>query len=205
MVRVDPADDQQNTTPPTVAVTDAHVVVHSSQSGSNFQTPTSMSPTDLSAGATACITPTELDHLVPVMDTTPTDSMSFLEDWAAEGGTVTPAEDTFFETKFPPHFERHTNRHHTQKSDAQARTTPTNPMSVSVPNLTSNMEQTVSLLESFAAVARRNLGNNSMNNMGRPNNASNLVRLALASNANGRHCNLNILYFCFSGFTKFVL
>ena len=56
------------------------------------------------------------------------------------------------------------------------------PMSMSVPNLPSSMEQTVSLLESFAAVARRNLGN-ATNNMARSNNASSLVRLALSSNS----------------------
>ena len=65
------------------------------------------------------------------------------------------------------------------------RTAPSNPMSVSVPNLPSSMEQTVSLLESFAAVARRNLGNTT-NNMARSNNASSLVRLALSSNSPGR-------------------
>ena len=57
-----------------------------------------------------------------------------------------------------------------------------NPMRVSVPNLTSNMEQTVNLLESFAAVARRNLSNVA-SPMGRHgNNASSLVRLALTTN-----------------------
>jgi len=63
-------------------------------------------------------------------------------------------------------------------------------MSVSVPNLTSTMEQTVSLLETFAMVARRNLGNNSGNVMsavaGSNNNpCSSLVRLALSSNSPG--------------------
>jgi len=67
-----------------------------------------------------------------------------------------------------------------------------NSMSVSVPNLTTTMEQTVNLLESFAAVARRNLGNNT-NNMvsnavsaataGGNNPCSSLVRLALSSNS----------------------
>jgi hypothetical protein len=77
---------------------------------------------------------------------------------------------------------------------------PANLMSVSVPNLTSSverMEQTVSLLESFAAVARRNLGN-STNNMSRSNNTNSLVRLAMQPNSPGvfstshgtftRHC-----------------
>jgi len=63
-------------------------------------------------------------------------------------------------------------------------------MSVSVPNLTSTMEQTVSLLETFAMVARRNLGNNSSGVMsavtGSNNNpCSSLVRLALSSNSPG--------------------
>ena len=80
---------------------------------------------------------------------------------------------------------RHSSKPDSRKSEAAARTTPTNPMSVSVPNLTSNMEQTVSLLESFAAVARRNLGNNS-SNIGRSSNTSSLVRLALSSNPNGK-------------------
>ena len=66
----------------------------------------------------------------------------------------------------------------------------TNSMSVSVPNLTSTMEQTVSLLETFAMVARRNLGNNSGSVMsavtGSNNNpCSSLVRLALSSNSPG--------------------
>ena len=65
-----------------------------------------------------------------------------------------------------------------------------NSMSVSVPNLTSTMEQTVSLLETFAMVARRNLGNNSGSVMsavtGSNNNpCSSLVRLALSSNSPG--------------------
>ena len=64
-------------------------------------------------------------------------------------------------------------------------------MSVSVPNLTSSMEQTVSLLETFAMVARRNLGNNSGSVMsavaGTNNNpCSSLVRLALSSNSPGK-------------------
>ena len=57
-----------------------------------------------------------------------------------------------------------------------------NLMSVSVPNLTSNMD-TVSLLESFAAVARRNLSANT-NNMVRSSNASNFMRMALSANTN---------------------
>uniref|UniRef100_K1RA79 E3 ubiquitin-protein ligase n=1 Tax=Magallana gigas TaxID=29159 RepID=K1RA79_MAGGI len=51
-----------------------------------------------------------------------------------------------------------------KKADGQTRGSPTNPMSVSVPNLPTSMEQTVSLLETFAAVARRNLGTVGMNN-----------------------------------------
>ena len=66
-----------------------------------------------------------------------------------------------------------------------SRPTSSNSMSVSVPNLTSSREQTVFLLESFAAVARRNLGN-SANNMARSAHASSLVRLALASNSPGK-------------------
>ena len=51
-----------------------------------------------------------------------------------------------------------------KKHESQTRGSPTNPMSVSVPNLPTSMEQTVNLLETFAAVARRNLGTVSMNN-----------------------------------------
>lgn len=65
----------------------------------------------------------------------------------------------------------------TQQQNNQNRSVPVNPMSISVPNLTSNMEQTVSLLESFAAVARRNLGNSANNMRSSPHN---LVRLALS-------------------------
>ena len=58
-------------------------------------------------------------------------------------------------------------------------------MSVSVPNLSSSsVEQTVSLLESFAVVARRNLGNSS-NNMSRTCNTNSLVRLAMQPNSPG--------------------
>lgn len=78
------------------------------------------------------------------------------------------------------------------KSDARKhppevqRVASSNSMSVSVPNLTSSMEQTVSFLESFSAVVRRNLGNNP-NNMvvGSSNPCSSLVRLALSSNSSG--------------------
>ena len=74
------------------------------------------------------------------------------------------------------------NRKQSQLEAMAERVAASNPMSVSVPNLTSNMEQTVSLLESFAAVARRNLGNVA-SPMGRHgNNASSLVRLALTTN-----------------------
>lgn len=58
-----------------------------------------------------------------------------------------------------------------KKAEAQTRGSPTNPMSVSVPNLPTSMEQTVSLLETFAAVARRNLG------IVGKNNRSNSIRL----------------------------
>jgi len=83
-----------------------------------------------------------------------------------------------------------------QQQDTSTRTTSSSnqtsssSMSVSVPNLTSTMEQTVSLLETFAMVARRNLGNNSGSVMsavtGSNNNpCSSLVRLALSSNSPG--------------------
>lgn len=194
MVTVDPADDTHisninNMMPPSVSVTDAPVVVHSSaDAGSTTSTPVLAMPTDLLSiglGATAALNNPMADH-IQVMDTLPSDN-TLLEE-GAEGGNVTPSEGLM---ELDPHrppprpYGMRPSRQDNRKVDAQARTTPTNPMSVSVPNLTSNMEQTVSLLESFAAVARRNLGNNS-NNMSRCNNASSLVRLALASNSNGK-------------------
>uniref|UniRef100_T1J5Y0 E3 ubiquitin-protein ligase n=1 Tax=Strigamia maritima TaxID=126957 RepID=T1J5Y0_STRMM len=89
-----------------------------------------------------------------------------------------------------------------KKSDtpnSPSRTTVTNPMSVSVPNLSSSMctaEPSLSLLETFAAVARRRASgapgaNNANNSMASsvfprgPNNVSSLVRLALSSNFPG--------------------
>jgi len=90
---------------------------------------------------------------------------------------------------------------HRQQQESNTRTTSSSnqssgsssSMSVSVPNLTSTMEQTVSLLETFAMVARRNLGNNSGSVMsavtGSNNNpCSSLVRLALSSNSPGTSC-----------------
>ncbi|KAL5009008.1 hypothetical protein ScPMuIL_014589 [Solemya velum] len=70
------------------------------------------------------------------------------------------------------------------KSDTQTRSSPTNPMSVSVPNLPTSMEQTVTLLETFAAVARRNPAGGSSNNMRQSNNAAGLVRIPAASSPN---------------------
>ncbi|XP_069118347.1 E3 ubiquitin-protein ligase HECTD1-like isoform X3 [Argopecten irradians] len=75
-----------------------------------------------------------------------------------------------------------------KKMEAQTRSSPTNPMSVSVPNLPSSMEQTVSLLETFAAVTRRNLGTvvmNNRSNSGRlgPQNSPSMYNNALLSTA----------------------
>ena len=194
MVTVDPAEDTHisnisNMIPPSVSVTDAPVVVHSSaDAGSTISTPVLATPTDLlsiGVGATAALNNAVTDH-IQAMDTLPSDN-TLLEE-GAEGGNVTPSEGLM---ELDPHrppprpYGVRPGRYDNRKVESQTRTTPTNPMSVSVPNLTSNMEQTVSLLESFAAVARRNLGNNS-NNMSRCNNASSLVRLALASNSNGK-------------------
>ncbi|XP_052267734.1 E3 ubiquitin-protein ligase HECTD1-like isoform X2 [Dreissena polymorpha] len=63
-----------------------------------------------------------------------------------------------------------TNQVNASKTEAPSRASPTNPMSVSVPNLPASMEQSMSLLETFAAVARRNAGNNMLrsNNAMRP-------------------------------------
>ncbi|XP_064604069.1 LOW QUALITY PROTEIN: E3 ubiquitin-protein ligase HECTD1-like [Liolophura sinensis] len=92
----------------------------------------------------------------------------------AEGGKPDQFPDTFK----GPHI-KHV-KMDSRKGDNQNRTNSSNPMSVSVPNLPTSMEQTVSLLESFASVARRNRSSNS-NNMTRSNNASSLVRLALSN------------------------
>ena len=56
------------------------------------------------------------------------------------------------------------------KGDSHTRNSPTNPMSYSVPNLPASMDN---LLETFAAVARRNAGNNML----RSANAVSLARL----------------------------
>lgn len=65
-------------------------------------------------------------------------------------------------------------------SDGTTRGSPTNLMSVSVPNLPSSMEQTVTLLDTFAAVARRNLSSGHQSNLPRNSNTSSLVRMALS-------------------------
>lgn len=103
----------------------------------------------------------------------------------AEGGKPDQFPDTFK----GPHI-KHV-KMDCRKGDNQNRTNSSNPMSVSVPNLPTSMEQTVSLLESFASVARRNRSSNS-NNMTRSNNASSLVRLAL-SNSPSKYGVLEIL------------
>ncbi|KAK7477746.1 hypothetical protein BaRGS_00031034 [Batillaria attramentaria] len=66
----------------------------------------------------------------------------------------------------------------------QTRGSPTNLMSVSVPNLPSSMEQTVTLLDTFAAVARRNLSSGNSSNLPRNANTSSLVRMALSNSPN---------------------
>jgi hypothetical protein len=75
-----------------------------------------------------------------------------------------------------------------KKAEGQTRGSPTNPMSVSVPNLPTSMEQTVSLLETFAAVARRNLGTVGMNNR------SNALRLG-SQNAPSKYKVLSVKMF----------
>ncbi|XP_076442551.1 E3 ubiquitin-protein ligase HECTD1-like isoform X4 [Babylonia areolata] len=69
-------------------------------------------------------------------------------------------------------------------SDGQTRGSPTNLMSVSVPNLPSSMEQTVTLLDTFAAVARRNMSAGHPSNLPRNANTSSLVRMALSNSPN---------------------
>ncbi|KAL8608279.1 hypothetical protein ACOMHN_042146 [Nucella lapillus] len=69
-------------------------------------------------------------------------------------------------------------------ADGQTRGSPTNLMSVSVPNLPSSMEQTVTLLDTFAAVARRNMSAGHSSNLPRNANTSSLVRMALSNSPN---------------------
>ena len=81
--------------------------------------------------------------------------------------------------------------HHNKENkrpESQTRSSPTNPMSVSVPNLPTSMEQTVSLLESFAAVAKRNLvGTVGMNNR------SNSIRLASQNAISMYYLSINMM------------
>ena len=71
--------------------------------------------------------------------------------------------------KEPDNKEKHV-RLDSVKGDSHTRNSPTNPMSYSVPNLPASMDN---LLETFAAVARRNAGNNML----RSANAVSLARL----------------------------
>ena len=68
-----------------------------------------------------------------------------------------------------------------KKNSGENRSSPTNLMSASVPNLPSSMEQTASLLDTFAAVARRNLAAGGPNNLPRNANTTSLVRMALSN------------------------
>jgi hypothetical protein len=54
-------------------------------------------------------------------------------------------------------------------------------MSASVPNLPSSMAETMTLLDTFAAVARRNLAAGGSSNIPRNVNTSSLVRMALSN------------------------
>ena len=156
MVTVDPASDDVACSPPP----SAPVVVHSSQL---FPTVPEMSAVTSSSSS---IQPLEVGAVGYGKDPRKAAAVAAA---AAAAAAVAP----------PPS---------TDNKEAGQQDRSVNPMSVSVPNLTSSvehMEQTVSLLESFAAVARRNLGN-STNNMSRSNNANSLVRLAMQPNSPGK-------------------
>ena len=198
MVTVDPADDT-TITPPVPSLVPEPMMMDPSGTeigslGTISGSPPSLSSmsdssTGLASGGEAGST---IGPLTPPSDRDPSDSSSLLADlmegvMGAEGGIghgATVHKDGG--SKAGASHTRRASKPESRKAEAAARTTPTNPMSVSVPNLTSNMEQTVSLLESFAAVARRNLGNNS-SNIGRSSNTSSLVRLALSSNPTGMY------------------
>lgn len=78
--------------------------------------------------------------------------------------------------KEPDNKEKHV-RLDSVKGDSHTRNSPTNPMSYSVPNLPASMDN---LLETFAAVARRNAGNNML----RSANAVSLARLLPPNSSN---------------------
>ena len=67
-------------------------------------------------------------------------------------------------------------------------------MSVSVPNLTSSVDQTVSLFESFSAVVKRNIGNNVKDIVANSEDpCSSLVRFALSAQLPGMNrCNIGV-------------
>ena len=162
------------------------VVIHDNAT-SQLPPPASPTPQNMknSAGNTAAIVTSQLLAAASARQRDSDDIHDIPQ--GSNRGMVTPEElleeKDVFEPVIPPTLTKTKNDNN--NSDSQhSRPTTSNPMSVSVPNLTSSMEQTVSLLESFAAVARRNLGNNA-NNMARSAHASSLVRLALASNSPG--------------------
>lgn len=174
MVTVDSADEPMEGA--MSSHTDAMVVVHNPDIAIPPPHIPNMPPLD--RGATAAIPPMPFSGQPLDLN-----QVNMLAEEGAEGGSPTN-KDVPTPLGMGPGSRKNSRLEGKKVEGASSRATPTNPMSVSVPNLTSNMEQTVSLLESFAAVARRNLGNNG-NPMGRSNNASSLVRLALSSNANG--------------------
>ncbi|WAR20557.1 HECD1-like protein [Mya arenaria] len=103
------------------------------------------------------------------------------EEWARDGEGESGREGQTFNvgqhpwvTPTPRSADHSKDEVNASKTEAPTRVSPTNPMSVSVPNLPASMEHsTMSLLETFAAVARRNAGNNML----RSNNAISLARL----------------------------
>ncbi len=146
-------------TPPTVSLLDPTSALSDTPLGQDDSSPGSHSPSPRSQGSA-------------------TDALGLQ---GAEGGIEEEADKDVFHPDLVMGNRSSRLGNRKIREPLHARQNPSNPMSVSVPNLTSSMEQTVSLLESFAAVARRNLGN-SANNMARSANASSLVRLALSSN-----------------------
>ena len=192
MVTVDSADDRCISS----HSTETPVLVHSSESGhSNTSAPIMEQPEEeaLPSPAAMATTPPlgsfleqqRNQQLLARARDSVRDAARCAESSHGETPLCSSSSRSVTETNLD---NQQASRRASSKSDANkkcdaSRSSPSNPMSVSVPNLTSSMEQTVSFLESFAAVARRNLGNN-VNNMARSSNAS-LVRLALSSNPPG--------------------
>ena len=171
MVRVDPAEDTTGSNTSISGPIDGAVIVHSPDNSNMMATP-------IEGAVAPAPPPSSLEQ-----SREGSQSETIFEEKGAEGGEVEEMPLAVVVGQVPPQQPGKSPPVNASVVGPQGeRVAPTNPMSVSVPNLTSSMEQTVSLLESFAAMARRNLGNNG-NPMTRANNATSLVRLALSSTA----------------------